>query len=131
MNDRLLKVREVMAKVQLSRQWIYKLMLKGEFPRPIKVGKMRARWRESDIERWIEGGGVASKPSLDGARLKAVDHAALAREGLDRVKRSGNRRGIYAEIARDWNLRGVKTPTGLAWTKDTARRLILARGGKA
>jgi prophage regulatory protein len=62
MNDRLMKIREVMDKVQLSRQWIYKLMLENKFPRPIKIGKTRARWRECDIEAWIAGGGVVAKP---------------------------------------------------------------------
>lgn len=54
MGDRLLKLADVMAKVGLGSTWIYKRMDTGEFPRPIKFGERCVRWRESDINAWID-----------------------------------------------------------------------------
>jgi prophage regulatory protein len=62
MTDRLLRAREVLEKVGITRQWLYKLMQQGKFPRPIPIGIRRVRWKESDIERWIQEGGYVAKP---------------------------------------------------------------------
>lgn len=42
----------VMAKVQMSRSWIYLQIQKSEFPRPIKIGSA-SLWIESEIDRWL------------------------------------------------------------------------------
>lgn len=54
MNDRLLKISEVCNKVSFSRDTIYKMMSRDEFPKQIKVGKRSVRWKESVIDKWID-----------------------------------------------------------------------------
>ena len=36
----------------LSRSLIYEMMERGEFPRPIRIGKRAVAWRESDLVKW-------------------------------------------------------------------------------
>lgn len=36
----------------LSRSLIYEMMERGEFPRPIRIGKRAVAWRESDLAKW-------------------------------------------------------------------------------
>ncbi len=38
----------------LSRSTIYDLMLKGDFPRPIKLTAKAVAWPESAISKWLE-----------------------------------------------------------------------------
>ena len=59
MRDRLLRRRYVEEITGLSRSSIYRLMLEGEFPRPVRVGPTAVRWRESDITAWLESRPVA------------------------------------------------------------------------
>ena len=54
MHDRLLRRREVERITGMSRASIYRLMQRGEFPRPVKVGSTAVRWKKSDIAAWIE-----------------------------------------------------------------------------
>ena len=54
MQDRLLRRREVERITGMSRASIYRLMQRGEFPRPVKVGSTAVRWKESDLTAWIE-----------------------------------------------------------------------------
>ncbi|MEL7104787.1 MAG: AlpA family transcriptional regulator [Pseudomonadota bacterium] len=37
-----------------SRSAIYDLMSKGEFPRPVRIGKRAVAWPESKIIEWLE-----------------------------------------------------------------------------
>ena len=60
MDDRLLRRRQVEDMTGMSRASIYRLMHKGEFPRPVKVGSTAVRWKESDIAAWIESRPVAT-----------------------------------------------------------------------
>ena len=53
MNTRILRMREVIQRIGLSRSTIYKLMGNHEFPRPLKLGSQAIGWRDSDIEAWI------------------------------------------------------------------------------
>jgi len=50
--DRLLKVSDVQAVLQLSRSAVYAAIRCGELPKPIKIGKS-ARWKASQIESLI------------------------------------------------------------------------------
>ena len=36
----------------LHRATIYRRIAAGDFPRPVRLGRRRVAWRESDIERW-------------------------------------------------------------------------------
>jgi predicted DNA-binding transcriptional regulator AlpA len=52
----LLKAKEVLERTSLSRGWMYELMERGAFPRPVQIqpGSKRVAWRDRDIEDWIE-----------------------------------------------------------------------------
>ena len=60
MRDRLLRRRDVEKITGMSRASIYRLMRKGEFPLPVKVGPSAVRWKESDIATWIESRPVST-----------------------------------------------------------------------
>lgn len=53
LNNRLLKVSDVQAILQLSRSGIYAAIRSGDLPKPIKIGKS-ARWKASQIESLID-----------------------------------------------------------------------------
>lgn len=59
MRDNLAKSREVEEITERSRSSIYKMMLKGEFHRPVRVGPIAVSWRASNITPWTESRSVA------------------------------------------------------------------------
>lgn len=38
----------------LSTTSIYRMMKRGDFPRPVRLGKKAVGWRESDLKKWLE-----------------------------------------------------------------------------
>ncbi len=54
---RALKRKEVLGLVSLSSATLYRMMSRGEFPRPVQVGRRAARWRSDEVEEWL-----ASRP---------------------------------------------------------------------
>ena len=54
---RALKLEEILGLVSLSRSTIYRMMSRGEFPRPVRVGRRAARWHSDEVEGWL-----ASRP---------------------------------------------------------------------
>lgn len=52
-DKKLLKIKDVMFIVSLSRSFIYKLMSEGSFPKPIKI-KGSALWVAADVDKWVE-----------------------------------------------------------------------------
>ena len=51
----LLNVREVAAKLGVSRGTIYKMLSRdARFPRPVYIMSKAPRWRVSDIDRWVD-----------------------------------------------------------------------------
>ncbi len=52
-----LKLEEVLGLVSLSSATVYRMMSRGEFPRPVRVGRRAARWRSDEVEEWL-----ASRP---------------------------------------------------------------------
>lgn len=51
---RLITINEVEQLVGFKRDFIYRRIKRGEFPKQIKLGKRSARWQLLDIERWID-----------------------------------------------------------------------------
>ena len=51
----LLDVNEVMARVPLGRTAIYENVKRGRFPEPVRIGGRKIRWRESDIDLYLNG----------------------------------------------------------------------------
>lgn len=52
MDNRLLRLPEVMEITGLAKATIYKWMRLGTFPDSVKLGSASA-WRESDIRKWV------------------------------------------------------------------------------
>ena len=55
--ERLLRFKEVMLIVGLSRSTIYCLIGQGRFPQQVLLGQRAVGWRESEVHAW-----VASRP---------------------------------------------------------------------
>ena len=53
MQDRILRISEVVDLVHLHRSTIYKMMGRGEFPRPLRLGPNSRGWRQSDVDAWV------------------------------------------------------------------------------
>jgi prophage regulatory protein len=39
--------------IRFSRQWIYKLISDGRFPKPVKLGGQTTGFVESEVDAWI------------------------------------------------------------------------------
>lgn len=63
MTERHLRRPAVEAATGLSRSSIYDMMDKGEFPRPVRIGKRAVAWPQSAIEAWL-----AERPLSTGAK---------------------------------------------------------------
>lgn len=50
----------VEAATGLSRSTIYDMMTRGEFPRPVRIGRRAVAWPESAIHEWL-----AARPIAD------------------------------------------------------------------
>ena len=55
MDTKIYRISAIMEMTGLSRSWIYLAVSKGEFPKPIKIGKRAIGWPESVIKEWIQG----------------------------------------------------------------------------
>ena len=51
---KLLRLKDVLDRVGLSKSMIYKLISQDEFPAAIKIFQA-SRWSESSIEDWVQG----------------------------------------------------------------------------
>ncbi|WP_348646223.1 AlpA family transcriptional regulator [Pseudohalocynthiibacter sp. F2068] len=51
----------VEAATGLSRSTIYDMMNKGEFPRPIRIGRRAVAWSETSINDWLSNRETATK----------------------------------------------------------------------
>ena len=54
-SDRLLNRWAVEERTSLDITTIYRKMKVGTFPQPVRVGRRRVAWRESDIAKWLDG----------------------------------------------------------------------------
>ena len=59
--ESLLSLRDLIAKVRISRSQIYKLIGEGKLPAPIKVSEKSSRWILSEIDQWLEERKAASR----------------------------------------------------------------------
>lgn len=51
---RLIRLKEVMGRVQLSKSTIYKMMANDEFPHNLSLGERASAWVEHEVDEWIE-----------------------------------------------------------------------------
>lgn len=53
-NERIIRMPEVMRMVGLSSATIYRRIKAGEFPGPVKLGKHASGWLLSAVQGWIQ-----------------------------------------------------------------------------
>jgi len=49
----LIRLPDVLTQTALSRSALYAAMACGEFPKPVKIGRLNA-WPKAEIDAWIE-----------------------------------------------------------------------------
>ena len=54
MPNKVLRLPDVMDRVGLGSSFIYLLIQRGEFPKPIKIGARAVAWIEPEVDVWIE-----------------------------------------------------------------------------
>ena len=56
MQNKILRVRQVIAATGLSRTTIWRLGQRrdGSFPKPVRLGPNAIGWREDDVREWID-----------------------------------------------------------------------------
>lgn len=52
MLEKYLRRKSVLEHTGLSQSLLYEMMGRGEFPRPVKIGKRAVAWRQTDIANW-------------------------------------------------------------------------------
>jgi len=59
--ERLLRLRDVLTIVGLSRAHVYNLIKQQVFPRPISLGSNCARWVQSEVQTWVDDSIAAAR----------------------------------------------------------------------
>jgi prophage regulatory protein len=49
----LIRLPEVRRRVPLSRSMIYLLVSRGEFPKPVSLGRRSVAWVEAEVDAWV------------------------------------------------------------------------------
>lgn len=62
MDEKIIRLPEVMQRVGLSRATIYNKVKDGSFPAQIKLGRLSG-WVESEVQTWISNQIKASRPA--------------------------------------------------------------------
>jgi prophage regulatory protein len=57
----ILRLKDVVARIKLSRSFIYSKMAAGDFPASIALGRRAVGWLESDVASWIRGRALSSR----------------------------------------------------------------------
>lgn len=52
--QRVLKLKEVVARTAKAKSTVYDDVAKGIFPKPIKIGTRASGWLESEVDAWLE-----------------------------------------------------------------------------
>lgn len=52
-NDRILRIKAVLARTGLSRSTLYRKIHHGTFPRQVRISIRCAGWRESAVNAWM------------------------------------------------------------------------------
>lgn len=55
----LIDMKKITQLIGMTDKWVYSLIQKQTFPKPIKMGRS-SRWRLSDIEKWIDEQAIAN-----------------------------------------------------------------------
>lgn len=52
--DTILRPKEVIKKLSISRATLYKLIQNGELDKPIQLGANSVGWKNSTIDKWLD-----------------------------------------------------------------------------
>lgn len=52
-SERILRIKEVMARTGLKRTTLYAKINQGTFPRQLRISERCSGWRQSEIEEWL------------------------------------------------------------------------------
>ena len=63
LNERFLRLPDVLEAVGVSRSTIYKLIQAGRFPASFRIAPRCAVWRESQVNEWLESRSQDNQPS--------------------------------------------------------------------
>ncbi|EMN0831077.1 MULTISPECIES: helix-turn-helix transcriptional regulator [Providencia] len=53
LDDQFIDMKFIITLTGLTDKWFYKLIQEGEFPKPIKFGRM-SRWLKSEVVQWLQ-----------------------------------------------------------------------------
>ncbi|MEY1238040.1 helix-turn-helix transcriptional regulator [Providencia manganoxydans] len=53
LDDQFIDMKFITVLTGLTDKWFYKLIQDGEFPKPIKFGRM-SRWLKSEVVQWLQ-----------------------------------------------------------------------------
>ena len=67
MDEKLIRLPDVMGQTGQPKSSLYADMAKGTFPSPVKIGARAVAWRQSDIQGWIASR-VSARPAVQGAQ---------------------------------------------------------------
>lgn len=65
--QKLIRLPEVRQRVPLSRSMIYLLVSRGEFPKPVSLGRRSVAWVESEVDAWVVAKVRAARGESDAA----------------------------------------------------------------
>ena len=54
MPQKMLRRREVQARICLSKSALYRLISEGRFPRPVALGIRARGWPEDEVDSWLD-----------------------------------------------------------------------------
>jgi prophage regulatory protein len=78
-SSRLITVREALERVSFSKSHLYRLINRGEFPRPVVLGLHKVAFLESEIETWIDA--RAKARTTDRLQLEGRASTGVQRQG--------------------------------------------------
>ncbi|MXW18356.1 MAG: AlpA family transcriptional regulator [Gemmatimonadetes bacterium] len=54
MGTRVLRAREVVSEIGVSKATLYRWVRSGGFPKPIKLGPGAVGWRREELDEWVD-----------------------------------------------------------------------------
>ena len=52
--NRLIRIDEVLEIVGVSKSVLYEMIGRGQFPRPVRISLRAVRWRQQDLDEWLD-----------------------------------------------------------------------------
>jgi prophage regulatory protein len=53
-DERILRIPQVIELTGLKKTSLYLMIKSGKFPRPVRIGKRAVGWKLSDLKEWLE-----------------------------------------------------------------------------